>query len=96
LDTLVIHRQTAIGFLNAPPVSVHHSLLLPSSIFITSSLEWRLGGFDVLSTKDDGQGVLWTSIGGFGGMHGGDLVQGGIAERSAPEVRRGGWIVLKE
>ncbi len=99
MDSDFTHRrsvQTAIGFLNASPLSIHHALLLPSSIFVTSALEWRLGGFDVVSTKEDPAGVLWSAIGGFGGLQGGDLCQGGMVDRSGPEVRRGGWAVLRE
>lgn len=50
-------------------------------------MEWRLGGFDLLTTKDDAAGVLW----GLGGVAPGDT-----GERSAPEVKKGGWQVLRE
>lgn len=49
-------------------------------------MEWRLGGFDLLTTMND-EGVLW----GLGGVAPGD-----IGERSAPEVRKGGWQILRE
>ena len=50
-------------------------------------MEWRLGGLDLLTTKDDAAGVLW----GLGGVAPGD-----IGERSAPEIKKGGWQVLRE
>ena len=50
-------------------------------------MEWRLAGFDLLTTKDDASGVLW----GLGG-----LAPGNVGERSGPEVRKGSWGVLRE
>jgi hypothetical protein len=82
--------KTALAFLNAPPLSQHHSLLLPTSIYITPALEWRLAGFEVLSGKDDPQGVAWAAGLGVG------LAPGGIGERIAPEVKKAGWSILKE
>ncbi|KAJ9095595.1 hypothetical protein QFC21_005466 [Naganishia friedmannii] len=81
---------TALSFLNAPPLSQHHSLLLPSSIFITPALEWRLAGFEVLSGKDDPLGVAWAPGVGVG------VAPGRVGERLAPEVKKGGWDVLKD
>lgn len=78
---------TALSFLNSAPLSQHHSLLIPSSVFITPALEWRLGGFELLTGKDDPTGVLW-------GMAG--LMPGNVGERCAPEVQKGGWGVLRD
>ncbi len=50
-------------------------------------MEWRLAGFDLLTTRDDPAGVLW----GLGG-----IAPGNIGERCGPEVRKGGWGVLRE
>lgn len=77
--------QTAVAFLNS--LSLHHGYVSPASIYVTPSMEWRLGGLDLLTTKDDAAGVLW----GLGGVAPGD-----IGERSGPEVRKGGWQVLRE
>lgn len=74
-----------MAFLNS--LSLHHGYLSLSAVFITPSMEWRLGGFDILTTKDDAAGALW----GLGGVAPGD-----IGERSGPEVRKGGWQVLRE
>jgi SCY1-like protein 1 len=68
-------------------LSLHHAYISPNSIYITPSMEWRLGGLDLLTTKDDAAGVLW----GLGGVAPGD-----IGERSAPEIKKGGWQVLRE
>jgi SCY1-like protein 1 len=84
---LELTRQNALAFLNASPLNLHHAYLLPSTVFITPAMEWRLGGFELLTGKDDSAGVLW----GLGGLAPGD-----VGERSAPEVRKGGWTVLRE
>ena len=49
-------------------------------------MEWRLGGFDLITAKDDSAGVLW-SLGG--------IAPGGVGERCAPEVQKGGWVALR-
>ncbi|WWD19545.1 hypothetical protein CI109_104006 [Kwoniella shandongensis] len=79
--------STALAFLNSPPLSQHHSYIIPSTIFITPSLEWRLGGFDLLTGRDDSAGVLWALAG---------VAPGDVGERSAPEVKKGGWGVLRD
>jgi len=43
--------------------SLVHSLVRSSSIFISESGEWKLGGFEMLSsTKDEHDNVIWVSI----------------------------------
>ncbi|WOO79216.1 N-terminal kinase-like protein [Vanrija pseudolonga] len=79
--------STALAFLNSPPLSQHHAYLLPSTVFITPAMEWRLAGFDLLTGRDDASGVLW----GLGG-----LAPGGVGEYSSPEVQKGGWGVLRD
>ncbi|KAL7415296.1 armadillo-type protein [Mrakia frigida] len=77
---------TALSFLNTQAVSVH-GLVRPSSIFVTESGEWRLGGLDLLSSTRPTEletGVLW-SMGG--------LVAG--KEGVSPEVNKEGWSILK-
>ncbi|WVO12455.1 hypothetical protein L204_100054 [Cryptococcus depauperatus] len=78
--------SAALAFLNSPPLSLHHSYLLPSTIFITPALEWRLSGFELLTSKDDDAGILW-SLGG--------AVPGDIGERCPPEVQKSGWATLR-
>ncbi|ORX40692.1 armadillo-type protein [Kockovaella imperatae] len=79
--------STALAFLNSPPLSLHHAYLLPSSVFVTPAMEWRLGGFELLTAKDDSAGVLW----GLGGV-----APGNVGEISGPEVKKGGWGVLRD
>ena len=81
--------STGLAFVNAAPLNQHHALLHPEngSVWITPALEWRLGGFEVLTGMDDQQGVLW----GAGGLVGKE-----VGEVSAPEVRKSGWAALRE
>ncbi|TXT11143.1 hypothetical protein VHUM_01894 [Vanrija humicola] len=79
--------STALAFLNSPPLSQHHAYLLPSTVFITPAMEWRLAGFELLTGRDDASGVLW----GLGG-----LAPGGVGDYSSPEVQKGGWGVLRD
>ena len=79
--------KTALAFLNSPPLSLHHAYILPSTIFVTPAMEFRLGGFELLTGKEDSQGVLW----GLGGV-----APGNVGEVSAPEVKKGGWTALRE
>lgn len=51
-------RQTALKFINSSGSSTHGNLR-PSSIFTSPSGEWRLGGFEVLSTVKDPSPVLY-------------------------------------
>jgi SCY1-like protein 1 len=87
LWSLQLKSQTALAFLNSPPLSQHHAYILTSSIFVTPALEFRLGGFDLLTGRDDSAGVLW----GLGGV-----APGNVGEVSAPEVKKGGWVALRE
>ena len=50
-------------------------------------MEFRLGGFELLTGKEDSQGVLW----GLGGV-----APGHVGEVSSPEVKKGGWTALRE
>jgi SCY1-like protein 1 len=81
--------STGLAFINAAPLSQHHALLGldNGSVWVTPALEWRLGGFEVLTGMEDGQGVLW----GAGGLIGKE-----VGEVSAPEVRKSGWGALRE
>lgn len=80
-------HQTALAFLNSPPLSQHHAYLIPATVFVTASMEWKLGGFELLSGKDDSSAVLW----GLGGV-----APGNAGDFSSPEVKKGGWNVLRE
>lgn len=78
--------QTALSFLNTQALSVH-GLVRPSSIFVTESGEWRLGGLDLLSSTRPTEletGVLWNMGGVVAGREG-----------VSPEVIKEGWTILK-
>lgn len=75
----------ALKFINADAGSVHGNVR-PETVFLSQAGEWRLGGFELLTAKADVEGVLW-SMGG--------LVPDGSAFVS-PEVRQGGWTVLRD
>ena len=51
----------ALSFINESGQSTHANLRV-SSVFVSPSGEWRLGGFDVLSTPRDPSPVLYVSI----------------------------------
>ncbi|KAI0768728.1 ARM repeat-containing protein [Trametes elegans] len=81
-----LHRvSVALTFLNESASSTHGNVRV-DSVFISSSGEWKLGGFDVLSNPKDDAAVLYTL--------GGTLPD--ATTYSAPEVKKGGYSALKE
>ncbi|KAI0674764.1 ARM repeat-containing protein [Trametes maxima] len=81
-----LHRvSVALAFLNDSASSTHGNVRV-DSIFISSSGEWKLGGFDVLSNPKDDAAVLYT----LGGM------VPDASTYSSPEVKKGGFSTLKE
>lgn len=76
---------SGLKFLNGPGASTHGNLRV-NSIFITQSGEWRLSGFEVLSSPKDQQPILYT-LGG--------LFPESTAYAS-PELMKTGYEVLKE
>ena len=76
------------------------------SVFISASGEWKLGGFDVLSNPKDDAAVLYVRCCMYGrsvstitsGAH--PQTMGGMlpdaSTYSSPEVKKGGYSVLKE
>jgi len=57
-----LHRiAVAISFLNNACASTHGNLTV-GSIFLSPSGEWRLGGFDLLSSTKDERPVLFVSM----------------------------------
>lgn len=56
-----LHRvATALAFVNESCASTHGNLHV-DSIFVASSGEWRLGGFELLSSAKDDAAVLYVS-----------------------------------
>ncbi|KNE89963.1 SCY1 protein kinase [Puccinia striiformis f. sp. tritici PST-78] len=76
---------SALKFLNGPGTSTHGNLRL-TSIFITQSGEWKLSGFEVLSSPKDPQPILYT----LGGLF------PEAARYASPELMKTGYEVLKE
>ncbi|EOD51513.1 Protein kinase [Neofusicoccum parvum] len=73
-----------LKFLNGEASSVHGCLRV-SSIFTSESGEWKLGGFDVLSSMKEDDAVIYSF---------GSLVPD--SNRYAPpEISKGGWDVIK-
>lgn len=56
----LLHLSTALSFLNKDGNSIHGNVR-HESIFIAQGGEWKLGGFEVCTKKDDDQGVIWVS-----------------------------------
>ncbi|KAF8813689.1 ARM repeat-containing protein [Phlegmacium glaucopus] len=81
-----LHRiSVALAFLNDQCVSTHGKISI-SSIFLSPSGEWKLGGFELFSSPKDENALLYTM---------GSLLPGSSAY-AAPEVKKGGWSSLKE
>ncbi|KNZ58503.1 uncharacterized protein VP01_191g17 [Puccinia sorghi] len=81
----IITEKSALKFLNGPGAATHGNLRL-TSIFITQSGEWKLSGFEVLSSPKDPQPILYTLGGSFPES----------ARYASPEVMKNGYDVLKE
>ena len=50
--------KSALKFINSSGASTHGNVR-PSAIFSSPSGEWRLGGFEVLSSMKDSQPILY-------------------------------------
>ncbi|KAF7165903.1 hypothetical protein CNMCM6106_001909 [Aspergillus hiratsukae] len=75
---------STLKFINEDASSVH-GIVRASSIFASESGEWKLGGFDVLSSMNDENAVIYTY---------GSLVPD-AARYTPPEVVKGGWDIIK-
>ncbi|KAH0613292.1 uncharacterized protein H6S33_009672 [Morchella sextelata] len=73
-----------LKFINEDAASIHGNVRV-SSIFTTESGEWKLGGFEVLSSMKDDDPVIYK----FGSL----LPDSG--RYASPEVLKGGWDALK-
>ncbi|KAF9017526.1 ARM repeat-containing protein [Hymenopellis radicata] len=81
-----LHRvSVALAFLNDPCASTHGNVRT-TSVFISPSGEWKLGGLEVLSNPNDDAAVLYT-LGG--------LLPNAMTW-AAPEVKKNGWSSLKQ
>ncbi|KAL4888450.1 armadillo-type protein [Aspergillus ambiguus] len=75
---------STLKFINEDAASVH-GVVRASSIYASESGEWKLGGFDVLSSMNDENAVIYTY---------GSLVPD-AARYTPPEVVKGGWDIIK-
>ncbi|OCH90251.1 ARM repeat-containing protein [Obba rivulosa] len=81
-----LHRiSVALTFVNDSCASTHGNVRV-GSIFISATGEWKLGGFDALSSPKDDAAVLYTL---------GSVIPDAMSYAS-PEVKNKGWSVLKE
>lgn len=53
--------QSTLKFINGDAASVH-GVVRASSVFTSESGEWKLGGFDILSSMNDENAVIYVSI----------------------------------
>ncbi|KAI5462461.1 armadillo-type protein [Mariannaea sp. PMI_226] len=74
-----------IKFINEDASSIHGSLKV-GSVYTSESGEWKLGGFDVLSSIKDDESIIYT--------YGGIVPDAG--RYAPPELARGGWDVIKK
>ncbi|RMJ22040.1 SCY1 protein kinase [Aspergillus sp. HF37] len=75
---------STLKFINEDASSVHGAVRA-SSVFTSEGGEWKLGGFEILSSMNDDDAVIYTY---------GSLVPDS-AKYTPPEVVKGGWDVIK-
>jgi SCY1-like protein 1 len=73
-----------LKFVNTDAMSVH-GCIRPASVFFSGSGEWKLGGFDTLSSMKEDDSILPTY---------GSLIPD-ASRYMPPEVSKGGWEVIK-
>ncbi|CRG85191.1 putative inactive serine/threonine-protein kinase scy1 [Talaromyces islandicus] len=75
---------STLRFINDDATSVHGAVRV-SSVYTSESGEWKLGGFDVLSSMNDDEAIIYTY---------GSLVPDS-ARYTPPEISKGGWETIK-
>ncbi|KAL4999589.1 armadillo-type protein [Aspergillus recurvatus] len=75
---------STLKFINGDAASVHGAVRA-SSVYTSESGEWKLGGFDILSSMNDDQAVIYTY---------GSLLPD-TARYTPPEIVKGGWDAIK-
>ncbi|KAL4975423.1 armadillo-type protein [Aspergillus desertorum] len=73
-----------LKFINGDAASVHGAVRA-SSVYTSESGEWKLGGFNILSSMNDDQAVIYTY---------GSLLPD-TARYTPPEIVKGGWDAIK-
>ncbi|KAJ5587815.1 uncharacterized protein N7459_003580 [Penicillium hispanicum] len=76
--------SSTLRFINEDASSVHGAVRA-SSVYTSESGEWKLGGFDILSSMKEDDAIIYTY---------GTLVPD-AARYTPPEVVKGGWEVIK-
>lgn len=56
----LLHLATALFFLNKDGFSIHGNIRT-DSIWLTQGGEWKLGGMEICTRKDEEAGVIWVS-----------------------------------
>ncbi|KAI9701574.1 MAG: hypothetical protein M1836_001630 [Candelina mexicana] len=80
LDTV----ERTLKFINDEATSVHGNIRV-SSLFTSESGEWKLGGFDILSSMKDDEAIIYTY---------GSLVPDS-GRYAPPEIAKTGWDAIK-
>lgn len=81
-----LHRiSVALAFVNDSCSSTHGKICV-DAIFISPSGEWKLGGFELLSSTKEDPSTLYS----MGGLFPGSSMW------ASPEIKKEGWSVLKE
>ncbi|KAL5043643.1 hypothetical protein BDW71DRAFT_187497 [Aspergillus fruticulosus] len=75
---------STLKFINGDAASVHGAVRA-SSVYTSESGEWKLGGFEILSSMNDDQAVIYTY---------GSLLPD-TARYTPPEIVKGGWDAIK-
>ncbi|KAL1995000.1 hypothetical protein VTN49DRAFT_1187 [Thermomyces lanuginosus] len=75
---------STLKFINQDASSVHGAVRV-SSVYTSESGEWKLGGFDILSSMNDEDAIIYTY---------GSLLPDS-ARYSPPEISKGGWEIIK-
>lgn len=81
----LLHLATALSFLNKEGGSIHGNVK-SESIFMAQGGEWKVGGMELCTKKDDEEGVIWNMA----------SYLPDARLYSSPEVRKVGWSALKE
>lgn len=61
LTYVVSYLQSTLKFINGDAASVH-GVVRASSVFTSESGEWKLGGFDILSSMNDENAVIYVGL----------------------------------
>lgn len=75
----------ALKFIHTGAASIHGNIR-PESVFVSQGGQWKLAGFELLTSKEDPQGVVFS-------------LSGSLPDASlyaSPEVKQNGWSILRD